>query len=86
MRIRVVRSGGFAGLTVRGEVDTAGRPDQDSWDALVREAALDQPPPDDPRPDRFRYQIQVDGRTTLLTEHQMTAPQRELARRVLGES
>jgi hypothetical protein len=86
MRIRVARSGGFAGLTLRGEVDTADQPDQDSWDALVRAAALDQAPPDDPRPDRFQYEIDVDGHTTRLSEQQLTEPQRELARRVLAGS
>ncbi|MFD8985996.1 protealysin inhibitor emfourin, partial [Streptomyces sp. NPDC059564] len=35
MRIEVVRTGGFAGIERRAEVDTSGRPDEDEWRALA---------------------------------------------------
>lgn len=35
MRIEVRRTGGFAGIERRAEVDTSGRPDADAWQALA---------------------------------------------------
>lgn len=38
MRIHVHRTGGFAGVDRRAEVDTSGRPDADDWQDLAKEA------------------------------------------------
>ncbi|MFE7752234.1 protealysin inhibitor emfourin [Streptomyces sp. NPDC057428] len=86
MRIQVRRSGGFAGIARRGEVDTSGRPDASEWESLA-EAALaagrDGPPAG--VPDGFHYRITVGDRTVDCADPRLTQEQRTLISRVLGE-
>ncbi|GAA4920578.1 protealysin inhibitor emfourin [Streptomyces coeruleoprunus] len=86
MRIQVRRTGGFAGIERRAEVDTSARPDADAWRVLA-EAALadgrDEPPAG--VPDGFSYAITVDGRTVYCADPRLTQAQRELISRVLKE-
>lgn len=87
MLIRVVRSGGFAGISRRAEVDTGGQPDAASWHRLAETALGDGERPD-PRArlqaDRFQYRIEVDGQILELGESQLSEAQRELVERVLA--
>jgi hypothetical protein len=64
--IELVRSGGFAGLSLRSSVDTAADPAVDAEAGWYAEqlAALDLPalaaaPPGEPQPDRYRYALSV---------------------------
>ncbi|MER5414685.1 protealysin inhibitor emfourin [Streptomyces virginiae] len=87
MRIQVVRTGGFAGIERRAEVDTTGRPDEDEWRALAQ-LALRPAPPGDPADrvrDGFSYRITVDGRTVACAEPHLSDAQRALISRVLKE-
>ncbi|MFD6972627.1 hypothetical protein OG756_13590 [Streptomyces sp. NBC_01310] len=87
MRIEVVRTGGFAGIERRAEVDTAGLPDEDEWRALAG-LALRPGPPGDPADrvrDGFSYRITVDGRTVSCREPTLSEAQRALISRVLKE-
>ena len=63
-RIELVRSGGFAGRTVRAAVDTSTDPDA-SWyvEALsaVDLASLSVADPGRPAPDRFHYSLSVEA-------------------------
>ncbi|MCI4042527.1 MULTISPECIES: protealysin inhibitor emfourin [unclassified Streptomyces] len=86
MRIQVSRTGGFAGIARRHEVDTEGRADAAEWQALVREvlgSARDTPATG--VPDGFRYAITVDGRTMYCADPDLTGAQRTLISRVLKE-
>ncbi|MEU8571258.1 protealysin inhibitor emfourin [Streptomyces pathocidini] len=87
MRIQVKRTGGFAGITRRAEVDTSGRPDAAEWHALAEEAAAEgrgEPPAG--VPDGFRYEITLDGeRTVRCADPRIGAAQRKLITRVLKE-
>ncbi|MEU3981191.1 protealysin inhibitor emfourin [Streptomyces sp. NPDC026672] len=86
MRIQVRRTGGFAGIERRAEVDTSGRPDASEWHALAERALAagrGTPPPG--VPDGFDYQITVDGRTVYTADPRLTQEQRTLISRVLGE-
>lgn len=86
MRIQVRRTGGFAGIERRAEVDTAGRPDAPEWHALAEHAlstARHTPPPG--VPDGFSYRITVDNRTAYCADPTLTEAQRTLIRRVLKE-
>ncbi|MFG3000152.1 protealysin inhibitor emfourin [Streptomyces sp. NPDC048340] len=87
MRISVVRTGGFAGIERRAEVDTSGRPDEDEWRALaqlaLRPAAPDRPA--DGVRDGFAYRITVDGRTVLCQDPHLSEAQRTLISRLLKE-
>ncbi|MFG2434511.1 protealysin inhibitor emfourin [Streptomyces sp. NPDC048508] len=86
MRISVRRTGGFAGIERRAEVDTSGRPDAADWHALAERtlaAGRDTPPPG--VPDGFGYRITVDGTTVHAADPNLTEDQRELISRVLKE-
>lgn len=83
MKISVTRSGGFAGITRRAEVDTEGRPDADDWHRMVDQADLTDRGPEG-RPDRYVYRIEVDGRTAQVGEADLDEPTRALVDSVLA--
>lgn len=86
MRIKVCRSGGFAGIERRAGIDTSGRPDAAEWEALAAAALAEGRPVRSPGvPDGFHYEITVDGRTVHCADPQLTEAQRELITRVLKE-
>ncbi|MEU9985206.1 protealysin inhibitor emfourin [Streptomyces sp. NPDC007971] len=86
MRIQVRRTGGFAGIERRAEVDTSARPDAAEWQALAeRVLASGRGTPPAGVPDGFRYEITVDGRTVHAADPRLTEDQRELVSRVLKE-
>ncbi|MFJ7268166.1 protealysin inhibitor emfourin [Streptomyces sp. NPDC099050] len=87
MRIQVVRTGGFAGIERRGEVDTSGLPDEEEWQDLARQALRPGPPgdPADRIRDGFSYTIAIDGRTVLCQDPNLSDAQRSLISRVLKE-
>ncbi|MBC2931615.1 protealysin inhibitor emfourin [Nocardioides sp. zg-1228] len=82
-RLRVERSGGFAGRTEAAEVDLD--PADPDLGRLVTEAVLGAATADGPpRPDMFVYTFAVDDRAPVrVPEHLLTASQAELAGRVL---
>ncbi|MEU6930587.1 protealysin inhibitor emfourin [Streptomyces sp. NPDC046385] len=86
MKIRVVRTGGFAGIEKSAEVETDGRPDDERLRSLAREA-LAAPPPPETRgvPDGFGYEITIDGKTVKWADPHLTEEQRELIQLVLKE-
>ncbi|MFI1163389.1 protealysin inhibitor emfourin [Streptomyces sp. NPDC020801] len=86
MLIQVRRTGGFAGIERRAEVDTSGRPDAHEWQALAEKAvAAGRGTPPAGVPDGFGYEITVDGRTVYAADPQLTEEQRRLISKVLGE-
>jgi hypothetical protein len=56
--VQVTRSGGFAGLTLRGDVDLdqLPEPDRAAWDAAFNET-LTELPGHEPVPDRYVYRV-----------------------------
>ncbi|MEV8033051.1 protealysin inhibitor emfourin [Streptomyces sp. NPDC086182] len=86
MRIEVRRTGGFAGIERRAEVDTSARPDAPEWQALAERAlAAGRGTPPAGVPDGFSYRITVDGKTVYAADPRLTEDQRELISRVLKE-
>ncbi|MDQ0580921.1 protealysin inhibitor emfourin [Streptomyces rishiriensis] len=86
MRIQVSRTGGFAGIERRAEVDTSGRPDAHEWHTLAERAvAAGRGTPSVGVPDGFSYEITVDGRTVYAADPRLTEEQRKLISRVLKE-
>jgi len=88
VRVRVERSGGFAGAVVRGEADTADLDDEQA--AQLRDlagrvdlAALTAGAPSPGRADRFRYDVEVDGCRVELGETAVPAELRSLIDHVL---
>ncbi|MFB4315435.1 protealysin inhibitor emfourin [Actinomadura sp. 21ATH] len=78
----VVRSGGFAGIEVRGQADSATDP---MLARLVDRVDLAAVPPPGRIPDQFLYEIDIDGDTTTVGEAQLHGPLRELVHHVLGQ-
>ncbi|MER8234670.1 protealysin inhibitor emfourin [Streptomyces sp. NPDC094049] len=89
MRIRVRRTGGFAGIERSAEVDTGALADAAEWHTLADRVLADgeSVPPGGGRgvPDGFRYEITVDGRTVHCGDPRLTEAQRTLITRVLKE-
>jgi hypothetical protein len=86
MRIRVSRTGGFAGIERRAEVNTSGRPDAAEWHTLAEKAlAAGRGAPPIGVPDGFAYEITVDGKTVYAADPRLTEEQRKLISRVLKE-
>ncbi len=86
MRITVSRSGGFAGLVRRAEVDTEGREDAGDWLALATRAVplLPVAPPGRVR-DAFVWTIELGDQRAVLPDRSLTGPLRDLAERTLAE-
>ncbi|MYT28960.1 MULTISPECIES: protealysin inhibitor emfourin [unclassified Streptomyces] len=86
MRIRVTRSGGFAGLIHQAEVETGDHPDAAELERLATEAvAVGHPKPPPGVPDGFQYEITVNGRTAHCADPHLTDAQRRLFERLLHE-
>ncbi|MEV5970030.1 protealysin inhibitor emfourin [Streptomyces sp. NPDC051921] len=86
MRIRVRRTGGFAGIERSAELDTTGRSDADELGALADEVLADgEREGRRGVPDGFSYEITIDGRTVRCDDPDLTEAQRALIQRVLKE-
>ncbi|MGW4195925.1 protealysin inhibitor emfourin [Streptomyces sp. NPDC005004] len=86
MRIQVRRTGGFAGIERRAEIDTSTRPDATELRSLAERAlASGHAAPPTGVPDGFHYEITVDGRTIHAADPRLSDAQRELVSRVLKE-
>ncbi|MGW5104374.1 protealysin inhibitor emfourin [Streptomyces sp. NPDC004100] len=86
MRIQVRRTGGFAGIERRAEIDTSTRPDATELHSLAERALTSgHTAPPAGVPDGFHYEITVDGRTIHAADPRLTDAQRELVSRVLKE-
>ncbi|MFJ2903160.1 protealysin inhibitor emfourin [Streptomyces sp. NPDC087212] len=86
MRIRVRRTGGFAGIERSAEVDTSALPDAQEWRSLAERAlSAGREASSAGVPDGFSYEITVDGRTVHAADPRLTDDQRELISRVLKE-
>lgn len=91
MRITVSRSGGFAGLTRRAQVDVDAAPDAAWWHETAA-GAVPLPAPADttgiaPSPvrDAFTWTIQVGEERAVLPDSAVRGPLREIAERTLAE-
>lgn len=72
-RVLVVRSGGFAGLTYRGEVDTDALPSEAAarWHLALGELSVlaAAPPGPGPAADTFRWHVEFDETIVVVGEH-----------------
>ncbi|MFB9836163.1 protealysin inhibitor emfourin [Actinoallomurus acaciae] len=81
MRVAVTRSGGFAGLVRRAEVDSADHP---AVAGLIDNVSLDEVPQHRPQPDRYVYDIQIGDRSAQVGEADLHGPLRELVDHVMS--
>ena len=84
MKITVVRSGGFAGLT-RSWVVVVDRHDQ-HWASLLDDLPWGSVKLVVPTPDRFVYRIRVSRRQVVLPEQQVAGAWRTLVDQVISEA
>ncbi|MFD3942460.1 protealysin inhibitor emfourin [Streptomyces sp. NPDC058579] len=87
MRIRVRRTGGFAGIERSAEVNTSGRPDAGEWHTLAATVVREGDGGGDTRGvrDGFSYEITVDDETMRCCDPSLTESQRTLIEKVLKE-
>ncbi|MFE5911130.1 protealysin inhibitor emfourin [Streptomyces wedmorensis] len=81
MRIRVRRTGGFAGIERSAEVEVS----DPEWESLAATVLADGDGDVRGVPDGFSYEITVDGRTVRCCDPHLTDAQRTLVTRVLKE-
>ncbi|GGS82272.1 hypothetical protein GCM10010222_24550 [Streptomyces tanashiensis] len=81
MRIRVRRTGGFAGIERSAEVEVSGP----EWESLSSTVLAESGGDSRGVPDGFSYEITVDGTTVRCRDPHLTDAQRTLVTRVLKE-
>ncbi|MFD8972283.1 MULTISPECIES: protealysin inhibitor emfourin [Streptomyces] len=81
MRIRVRRTGGFAGIERSAEVEVS----DPEWESLAHTVLAEGDGDVRGVPDGFSYEITVDGRTVRCCDPRLTDAQRTLVTRVLKE-
>ncbi|MFE7414243.1 protealysin inhibitor emfourin [Streptomyces laurentii] len=86
MRIRVRRTGGFAGIERSAEVDTAGRADAAELHDLAETVVGQGDDTERGVPDGFSYEITVDDKHTVrCRDPHLTDAQRALVSTILAE-
>ena len=83
MRVAVTRSGGFAGMVRRAEIDSADHPDVAD---LIDDVRLDEVPEPKGEPDRFVYDIEIGDRSAKVGESDLHGPLRALVDRVMAQA
>ena len=89
MRITVSRSGGFAGMTRRGQVDVDAATDPAWWRSAAAGAVPLPDPEDGAGPgavrDGFTWTIELGDQRAVLPDSAVRGPLREIAERTLTE-
>jgi hypothetical protein len=80
VRVAVTRSGGFAGLVRRAELDSADHP---AVAGLIEDVRLDDVPEPKGEPDRFVYDIKIGDRSAQVGESDLHGPLRQLVDHVM---
>lgn len=75
--VRVIRTGGFAGLRRQWQVEARSEDEAQDWWPLVEACPWDAAP-DECRPDEFVYEVHANDREATLPEQQVDGPWREL--------
>jgi hypothetical protein len=73
--VTVTRTGGFAGLTTQGELDTGAQADGEQLEAAVRALGGKDLGTGRPQPDRYVYKVQVRDAADADATHHVVAEQ-----------
>jgi hypothetical protein len=82
MQLLIKKTGGFVGVDLEGEVDTAGLNDQEQKlleNLFQRSLNRDFAPEDS---DEYRYELSAEGKTVVLSSKQIQAEERVLIRKL----
>ncbi len=82
VKVNLLRSGGFAGLTTEWEVRVNEQPDPDQWLSLVDACPWDDPDQCAPGNDRYVYEFNAGTHRSTMGEAYVQGPWRALADRV----
>ncbi|MHA6668694.1 protealysin inhibitor emfourin [Homoserinimonas sp. A447] len=82
MRITVIRSGGFAGLSRQWSVRVEEQPDEEQWRELIDRLPWDRETAAPDEPDRYVYRVRCARRETVIPERRLDGPWRELVEKV----
>lgn len=82
MRITVIRSGGFAGISREWSVRVEEQPDEEQWRELIDRLPWDRQSPAPDEPDRFVYRVRCARRERVIPERRLDGPWRELVEKV----
>ncbi len=85
MKVNVLRSGGFAGLTTAWEVRVDEQPDPAQWVQLVDSCPWNDPDKCSPGQDRYVYELKAGPHRTMLGEEYLQGPWRVLVDRVRAD-
>lgn len=87
MHIAVTRTGGFAGITRKAELETTGRPDARQLTDLARAAlAASRSTALSDAPDTFHYEITIDDTTIRCADPEVSKAQRALIQTVFNQN
>ncbi len=75
--VRVIRTGGFAGLRRQWQIEAASEDEARRWWPLVEACPWDTPP-GECVPDGFVYEVVANDRSATLAEQQLDGPWRDL--------
>ena len=78
MIVKVTRSGGFAGLTRQGELDTSAQADADRLEAAVHALGNKDLGSGRPQPDRYAYRLEVRDAPDKDVTHQHTVAEQDV--------
>jgi len=87
MHIAVTRTGGFAGITQKAELETTGRPDARQLTDLARAVlAAGRSTAPSGAPDSFHYEITIDDTTIHCADPEVSEAQWALIQAVLSQN
>jgi hypothetical protein len=86
--VTVERSGGFAGIALRRDVDSAslGELDATTLTQLARDARATAVPESKPMPDAYQYDVSIDGDARTLRETSLPSEWQRLIEWVLARA
>jgi hypothetical protein len=76
--LKVVRSGGFAGLVAQGELDTAAEPDGQKLEQTLAQLDPAQLGSGRPQPDRYVYRLELRDHPDAEPTQQLTVAEQDL--------
>jgi hypothetical protein len=88
LKVQVVRRGGFAGIPLRGEVDTAdlGSRRAAAAEAALRRLSVGKPAAPPAHPDSFQYELTFPGGTVVLDESEVCDDLRPLIDKAMEQA
>ena len=82
MKITVIRSGGFAGISRVWSIRIEEQPDEEQWRELIDRLPWGRQNPTADEPDRYSYRVRCARGEAVIPERKLTGEWRELVEKV----